>query len=107
MLPKQAKFVLKCSKMRWQLGLRPRPRCGSLRRSHNPLIVMENPSNHKFLATPLINSILSILSVYIVCNLIHNIYYGPYMSLLFNKNLDFRTENSSLKPFLGTLPHIQ
>src|SRR6218665_2991731 len=32
-LPKLASFDLKCSKMRWRLGLRPRPRWGSLRRS--------------------------------------------------------------------------
>jgi len=31
-LPKQAKFDLKCSKMRWRLGLR----WGSLRRSPKP-----------------------------------------------------------------------
>src|SRR6218665_2175670 len=35
-LPKLASFDLKCSKMRWRLGLRPRPRCGSLRRSPRP-----------------------------------------------------------------------
>jgi len=33
---KQAKFDLKCSKMCWRLGLRPRPRWGSLRRSPRP-----------------------------------------------------------------------
>jgi len=38
MLPKQAKFDLKCSKMCWP----------------KPLIVRENPSHHKFLATPLL-----------------------------------------------------
>src|SRR6218665_1812818 len=32
-LPKLASFDLKCSKMRWRLGLRPRRRWGSLRRS--------------------------------------------------------------------------
>src|ERR1700733_11790454 len=36
---KQAFFDLKCCKMRWRLGLRPRPRWGSLRRSPRPLIV--------------------------------------------------------------------
>src|SRR6218665_1305533 len=36
MLPEQAKFDLKCSKMRWRLGLRPRPHWGSLRRSPRP-----------------------------------------------------------------------
>src|SRR6218665_272380 len=35
-LPKLASFDLKCSKMRWRLGLRPRPRWGSLRRSPRP-----------------------------------------------------------------------
>src|SRR6218665_162380 len=35
-LPKQASFDLKCSKMRWRLGLLPRPRWGSLRRSPRP-----------------------------------------------------------------------
>src|SRR6218665_1461452 len=35
-LPKLASFDLKCSKMRWGLGLRPRPRWGSLRRSPRP-----------------------------------------------------------------------
>ena len=29
MLSKQAKFDRKCSKMRWRLGLRPRPRWGT------------------------------------------------------------------------------
>jgi len=37
MLPTQAKSDLKCSKMRWRLGLCPRPRWGSIRRSPNPL----------------------------------------------------------------------
>src|SRR6218665_2786329 len=43
-LPKLASFDLKCSKMRWRLGLRPRPRWGSLRRSipQTPLIVRGN-----------------------------------------------------------------
>src|SRR6218665_4180327 len=41
-LPKLASFDLKCSKMRWRLGLRPRPRWGSLRRSPDPLIVRGN-----------------------------------------------------------------
>ena len=41
MLLKQAKFDLKCSKMRWRLGLRPTPRWGSLRDSPNPLIMRE------------------------------------------------------------------
>src|SRR6218665_2547915 len=35
-LPKLASFDLECSKMRWQLGLCPRPRWGSLRRSPRP-----------------------------------------------------------------------
>src|SRR6218665_744733 len=35
-LPKLASFDLKCSKMRWRLGLRSRPRWGSLRRSPRP-----------------------------------------------------------------------
>ena len=35
-LPKLASFDLKCYKMRWWLGLRPRPRWGSLRRSPRP-----------------------------------------------------------------------
>jgi len=35
-LPKQASFDLKCSKMRWRLGLHPRPHWGSLRRSPRP-----------------------------------------------------------------------
>src|SRR6218665_1061525 len=35
-LPKLASFDLKCSKMRWRLRLRPRPRWGSLRRSPRP-----------------------------------------------------------------------
>ena len=35
-LPKLASFDLKCSKMRWRLGLRPRPRWRSLRRSPRP-----------------------------------------------------------------------
>src|SRR6218665_1684737 len=41
-LPKLASFHLKCSKMRWRLGIRPRPRWGSLRRSPRPLIVRGN-----------------------------------------------------------------
>ena len=53
MLPKQAKFDRKCSKMRWRLGLRPRPRWGTYDVPPNPLIVRENPSHYKFLATPL------------------------------------------------------
>jgi len=36
MFPKHAKFDLKCSKMRWWLGLRPRSRWGSLWRSLKP-----------------------------------------------------------------------
>jgi len=36
-LPKPVEFNLKCSKMRWQLGLRPRPRWGSS--APDPLIV--------------------------------------------------------------------
>src|SRR6218665_2164783 len=40
MLSKLASFDLKCSKMHWRLGLRPRPRWGSLRRS-------PRPPNHK------------------------------------------------------------
>ena len=36
MLLKQAKFDLKCFKMRWRLVLRPSPRWGSLRRSSKP-----------------------------------------------------------------------
>ena len=47
MFPKQAKFDLKCSKMRWRLGL------GSLRRTPKPPNREGNPSHHKFLATPL------------------------------------------------------
>ena len=50
MLPKQAKFDLKCSKMRWRqtpLGELTTP-------NPNPLIVRENPSHYKFLATPLV-----------------------------------------------------
>src|SRR6218665_3717046 len=35
-LPKLASFDLECSKMRWRLGLRPRPHWGSLRRSPRP-----------------------------------------------------------------------
>src|SRR6218665_1583087 len=35
-LPKLALFDLKCFKMGWRLGLRPRPRWGSLRRSPRP-----------------------------------------------------------------------
>src|SRR6218665_2269709 len=35
-LPKLASFDLKWSKMRWRLGLRPRPRWGSLRCSLRP-----------------------------------------------------------------------
>src|SRR6218665_179945 len=35
-LPKLASFDLKCSKMRWRLGLRRRPCWGSLRRSPRP-----------------------------------------------------------------------
>src|SRR6218665_380408 len=53
MLPKQAKFDRKCSKMRWRLGIRPRPCWGTYDVPPNPLIVRENPSHHKFLATPL------------------------------------------------------
>src|SRR6218665_3375627 len=37
-LPKQASFDLKCSKMLWRLGVRPSPRWGSLRRSPCPLV---------------------------------------------------------------------
>ena len=36
MLPERTSFDLKCSKVRWRLGLRPRPRWGSLRRSPRP-----------------------------------------------------------------------
>src|SRR6218665_4128484 len=36
MCPKQAKFDRKCSKMRWRLGLRPRPHWGNLRLSPKP-----------------------------------------------------------------------
>ena len=53
MLLKQAKFDLKCAKMRWRLGLRSRPRWGTLRRSPKPPNRERNPSHHKFLATPL------------------------------------------------------
>ena len=35
MLPKQTKFDLKCSRMRWQLGI-PQTPLGSLRRSPKP-----------------------------------------------------------------------
>ena len=38
MLPKQAKFDLKCSKMRWRLGLCPRPRWGAYDAPPDPLV---------------------------------------------------------------------
>src|SRR6218665_1425688 len=38
-LPKLASFDLKCSKMRWRLGLRPRPRWGAYDAPPDPLIV--------------------------------------------------------------------
>jgi len=67
MMPKQAKFNLKCTKMRWWLELWPRPRWGSLQRSPDPLIVRENPSHHKFLATPLqLGSLFSLLRILII-----------------------------------------
>ena len=47
-LPKQAKFDLKSSKMRWR-GTPP----DDLRRSSDPLIVRENAPHQEFLATPL------------------------------------------------------
>jgi len=52
MLPKQAKFDLKCFKMRWEL---PQTPLGELTTLPNPLIVRKNPSHDKFLATPLIS----------------------------------------------------
>ena len=36
MLLKQAKFDLKCSKMRWRLGLRPRPHWGTYNTPQTP-----------------------------------------------------------------------
>src|SRR6218665_1449159 len=45
MLPKQAKFDLKCSKRRWRLGLRPRPRWGAYDAPPEPLIVRGNASS--------------------------------------------------------------
>ena len=36
---KRSLFALECSKMRFRLGLRPRPRWGSLQRSPEPLAV--------------------------------------------------------------------
>src|SRR6218665_3051938 len=41
-LPKLASFDLKCSKMRWRLGLRPRPRWGAYDAPSDPLIVRGN-----------------------------------------------------------------
>src|SRR6218665_3360635 len=41
-LPKLASFDLKCSKMRWRLGLRPRPRWGAYDPPPDPLIVRGN-----------------------------------------------------------------
>src|SRR6218665_3175674 len=41
-LPKLASFDLKCSKMRWRLGLRPRPRWGAYDALPDPLIVRDN-----------------------------------------------------------------
>ena len=41
-LPKLASFDLKYSKMRWRLGLRPRPRWGAYDAPPDPLIVRDN-----------------------------------------------------------------
>jgi len=49
MLLKQAKFDLRCSKMRWRLTP-----LGSLRCSPKPPNHEGKPLNHKFLATPLL-----------------------------------------------------
>ena len=49
MLSKQAKFDLKSSKVRWQMGLRPRPRWESLQHA-----IRKNLPHHEFLATSLI-----------------------------------------------------
>jgi len=38
MWPKQAKFDIKCSKMRWRLGLRPKPRWGAYDAPPYPLV---------------------------------------------------------------------
>jgi len=54
-LPKQAKFDLKCSKMRWQLG-------ELIRRSLKPLNRERQTTHHSFLATPLLHYDLSSLS---------------------------------------------
>src|SRR6218665_2034090 len=40
--PKLASFDLKCSKMRWRLGLRSRPRWGAYDAPPDPLIVRGN-----------------------------------------------------------------
>ena len=55
-LLKQAKFDLKCPRMRWQLGICPRPRYLDYS-APKPLNCegQLSPSHHKFQATPLIH----------------------------------------------------